>query len=78
MTTYFENCLKDLEEDFGFEYDGELTQSCGCEMCSDNVIAEIKSEMQLQDKQRSDEMKQMKQLYDAEVHYGIHIPEGAK
>jgi len=78
MTTHFENCLADLEEDFGFEYTGGITQSCGCEMCTDETIAEIRAEMVTEQQRQEAEMQSMKRLYDAEVHYGIHVPEGAK
>ena len=76
--TYFESSLKDLETDFGFEYDGGITQSCGCEMCCDNTLAEIRAEMEAESKRQADEMQSMKRLYDAEVHYGIHVPMGAE
>lgn len=46
MTKYFENCLKDLEIEFGFEYDGDLNQNCTCHDCSDVILAEIRQEME--------------------------------
>jgi len=44
---YFENNLKELETEFGFEYKGEISPSCNCEMCLDETLSQIRSEMEI-------------------------------
>lgn len=43
---YFENNLKELEAEFGFEYDGDVSPSCNCETCLDETLSQIRSEME--------------------------------